>query len=275
MVKSEHNKGNALVIALILITIILTIALGVGYMTVAEVKMQTSLEEASIAYSAAEAGIEDGLLRWRYNHDVETVDINPVYKEQIDRVDLGVGTVEKQSVPPDPVIPQVSDASWYDLKVTYRKLTSATDAISGTIEKDKVLEISGLDDKHYAIPNAVTLHINFTMNGPVAEIKVAHIGGIVESSIGSNATPNFLYTLQTNDVVKVRAWSGDVDYTMYATQIGVPDVALDTGETTIESVGYYGDSKRKLVAKIDRKNSVLLGIFDMTLYSGTGSIGVN
>jgi hypothetical protein len=45
---------------------------------------------------------------------------------------------------------------------------------------------------------------------------------------------------------------------------------VDTGETTIESIGTFGQVKRKLQAKIDRTSGTLIGIFDFALFSQTG-----
>lgn len=53
------------------------------------------------------------------------------------------------------------------------------------------------------------------------------------------------------------------------------DAALiDTGITTIEALGSVGDSKRKLVAEIDRRHGTLIGVNDFTLY-GEGGIDFN
>ena len=52
---------------------------------------------------------------------------------------------------------------------------------------------------------------------------------------------------------------------------GSPDITkpLATSITTIESIGSYGNTKRKIVAKVDRSSGNVVGIFDYVIYSAT------
>lgn len=65
------NRGAALVITLIVVTVVSAIAFSVSRMLVSEVKQITRLEDSEMAYQAAESGIEAGLLLYRYNKEVE------------------------------------------------------------------------------------------------------------------------------------------------------------------------------------------------------------
>lgn len=67
----RKRKGSALIIAIMLIAAIGAIAFGIGKLLFLEVGNQQIYENGSIAYYAAESGIEEGLLRYRYNQNSE------------------------------------------------------------------------------------------------------------------------------------------------------------------------------------------------------------
>lgn len=67
--------------------------------------------------------------------------------------------------------------------------------------------------------------------------------------------------------------TNDTPYVRYAISLdgNVLDPAnpLATNTTTIESIGSYGNTKRKIVAKVDRSSGNVVGIFDYVIYSAT------
>ena len=79
MIKKLHNnlrknknfqKGSALIIALLLIGVLLTLTLGLGSLVMREVRITNDVINEGKAYYAAEAGIESGLLDIILNLDV-------------------------------------------------------------------------------------------------------------------------------------------------------------------------------------------------------------
>jgi Tfp pilus assembly protein PilX len=67
----KKNIGSALLITILIIGTVGAIALALGRLTLSEIKISSSLSDSVISYYAAEGGLEDGLWRYRVNHDVE------------------------------------------------------------------------------------------------------------------------------------------------------------------------------------------------------------
>ena len=47
---------------------------------------------------------------------------------------------------------------------------------------------------------------------------------------------------------------------------------IDTGTTFIEATGHFGNTKRKIQAKIDRMSGALIGTYNFLLNAENGSI---
>src|SRR4030042_2419558 len=58
---NQKSKGQILVIFLLILVVGLTITLAIASRTITEVRISTSTEQASKAYFAAEAGVEEAL----------------------------------------------------------------------------------------------------------------------------------------------------------------------------------------------------------------------
>ena len=65
------RRGSALVIALLLIAVIGGLAFGIGRLVFLEAATAAAYENGSVAYFAAESGIEEGFLRYRYDRNAE------------------------------------------------------------------------------------------------------------------------------------------------------------------------------------------------------------
>src|SRR3990167_9958931 len=66
------QQGSALLITMIVIAVVGSIAFAIGASTITAFRQQTQIEDSLNAYAAATAGLEDGLLRWRFDKDTET-----------------------------------------------------------------------------------------------------------------------------------------------------------------------------------------------------------
>lgn len=64
-------RGNALLSTLIIVAVIGVTATGIAGVARYEFEDATRVEEADVALAAARAGLEDGLLRYRFNPDIE------------------------------------------------------------------------------------------------------------------------------------------------------------------------------------------------------------
>ncbi len=74
LITHHFASGSALLITLLIVSVISAAAFGVGKLTLQNVGLTGSLEDSTVAYQVARAGIEEGLLRWRYDHAFETGD---------------------------------------------------------------------------------------------------------------------------------------------------------------------------------------------------------
>src|SRR3990167_3935840 len=70
--RNYFARGSALLITLLIVSVISAAAFGVGKLTLQNIGLTGSLEDSTVAYQVARAGIEEGLLRWRYDHAFET-----------------------------------------------------------------------------------------------------------------------------------------------------------------------------------------------------------
>ncbi|MBI4185824.1 hypothetical protein HY524_02160 [Candidatus Berkelbacteria bacterium] len=169
LVEWRSQQGSALLITMIVITVLGTIAFAIGSSTIASFRRQSQIEDSLNAYQAAVSGLEDGLLRWKFDKDTET----PVTRTNAgranesgdfdcttatrpttsstyyDRVNLTKGTVTYCLNPATAAVPDPSDIV-YDLKIHYKLdpgqpeiVTSQPTAGGGSIPalaKDQVVE---------------------------------------------------------------------------------------------------------------------------------------
>ncbi|MEK7183959.1 MAG: hypothetical protein AAB701_00350 [Patescibacteria group bacterium] len=122
------ERGAALLITLVLITVIGSIAFGVGRSTLTNFRLVTRLEDSLNAYQAAQAGIEDGLLRFRFDKNAEVPTncpdapkptTNTSYYARVSLLGSGLPNCADLSATPF-VAPSTSEIV-YDLKMHFRK----------------------------------------------------------------------------------------------------------------------------------------------------------
>lgn len=240
------SKGTALIITLLVITVISTIAFSVARLMIAEIRMTTGLEDSMGAYYAAEAGIEQGLLMWRYDHDVE----------------LPTKATASNGKPQEYTL---SDISSYDLKIWYRNDSYIEKA---SLEKDQSVEytISNLSSLYLSCDKGCEAKVSFIPENPYKnslEYSVIGLGNEIKKK-------DLLYFPQTEtsistanaDKLRLHAWGSTKNYTLTA---GEGD-KLGGRYSFIESTGYFGSAKRKLQVKIDRASGTILGVYDFTLF---------
>ncbi len=63
----KHQMGSALIIAVFIISAVGSVALGIGRLIYLQIGSANAYEKGVYAYYAAESGIEEGFLRYRYN----------------------------------------------------------------------------------------------------------------------------------------------------------------------------------------------------------------
>ncbi len=77
------NNGSAMVITLLLLATVGSISFAIGRLFILDLAISQVYDDSTVAYYAAESGIEEGLLRYRFNKNTE---IDPGESDQHDRV---------------------------------------------------------------------------------------------------------------------------------------------------------------------------------------------
>lgn len=280
------TRGSALIITLLVIMVISSIGLGVGRLTLSEIKQTSRMEDSAGAETAAESGIEHGLLLYRFNHDVQLSDQCP---------DPANCTISPTETGGKPVSFDMGNGVRYELKIWHRNGNDGTKSVESVSSESGKPALGQDQTAEYDLhnpgddPDRATSLQNLTLsweyeppdhpltpqetenrkveitpldadNAPLAAGKYL--------STSTEISANVILTNATR--VRIKPWGGNLkQYTFSTTD---PKAKLDHRMTIIESTGYFGNTKRKLQVKIDRASGTILGIGDFVIYSGTGDV---
>lgn len=298
MLMEKCRKGSAILIVMLLITVLTSVALTVGYLAMAEVSMETSSEDGAMAYYAAEAGIEDGLLRYRYDNNVEVGSfdttaplverVNVTDGQRLHNTDSAADKFDDTN-PTNP--PSEAMKQFYDLRIYYKTDDSGeyNDNIDfqkdRKIEKDQTLTLSSFGNQTVDVSlkyasnetgceTTKDCFVQFkgtNLNTGIAVVNFDdYTSGVVDPIMNTKTV-----TVSPNTELKIKPWNMSIAYKIKAETLPTGSsnyIAVDSGITTIESTGYYGSAKRRLQARVDRKSGRLLEIFDFVLNSTQNSI---
>lgn len=296
---NSRTTGSALVVSLILTASIGLVLAGMARFVQSSLRITSNTEDATLAFAAAEAGIEDGLLRWRYNRDVELPRLVDVEMQKsvtrANRVNLTTGEVDPLAELGQGISSSSTD-SRYDLRIWYKAPAVGISSpeiprdasYAYQLAKDKMLDVdvSGLRGQtlvfSYALPDPnlrATVEarlIREDSNGTLVEVKrveTAVTNGSVTLEIPAGSD-NLGYRVRYKAFILTGDGAPAADDSRIHYALSLPAAAaeratglIDTGSTIIESTGYYGGAKRTLVAKIDRTSGTVLGIFDYVLFA--------
>ena len=289
MIRSKKQSGSALLITLLIIAVITSIAVSVGRLMVSEIRMSGLSEESIGAYYAAESGLEHALWLYRVNHetaiskeyihDGSTKDMEPYFDGN--KVVYGVNKTEAT---PEKYPSIDSDTNAYYEILMWNKsenignLTWVSDPKNPILKKDDVLEIGAINN----VDNPTsTITIRWgpypdgsALSGDLEIIPIRADNGEVDypSKRVVPLSPGNTTSISTANLskIRIRNLGTDIRYTIEGA--GGPNPGVDNGITTIDSIGYYNRTERKLRAEIDRNSGRIIGFYDFTLYAGEGSI---
>lgn len=133
----KQQNGSALVITILLVTVLASIGLMSSRLSLSNLRQTTKLEQSELAYQAAEAGLEMGLLLYRYDRNSELPNSN--ISEQLPdgfhmsededwyyRVNLSKNKVE---VIQDPEAPDTNE-SIVDIRMWHRNNDSIEEVVA-------------------------------------------------------------------------------------------------------------------------------------------------
>ena len=304
----KNNKiqsGSALIITLLVVSVLVAVGFSVSRITMSEIVQSTELEDSELAYQAAEAGVEIGLLLYRYDRDAqvpdETVAVTAITTDYL-RYNITDATEMGSSDAMD------ATKSYFDMKM-YHRNTGNKDII-GIKSCDKRLydaklcvkvdtcptditcyEPEGESDIYYIIPaliqdqaveyniydSTTSLNISWVFlddenvdDNKLLILPIDSDGQIVDNLkqlLTGNIGDNVTIGLTNSDktINKIRIKPFGGNLASY--EIG--SIAnFDSRYTIIESTGYFGSTKRKLKVELDRATGSILSPYDFTVYSG-------
>lgn len=296
---TAKRSGSALVFVLIIIAGIVTVTIGTQRLSLVQFNQATREEDNTFAFYAARAGIEDGLLRFRHERDVETP------TDTVHRFDVTSG-VTAGEISKDVAISQVANYSptdqYYDLAINFKTNQIGTFNFGGTplvLKQDEEVQLTGFpnDVSNYYFRYAFRWVDEVGCRAKGAFVQIQQVATpLVGSSIlnqtvvrmpatgdtyqSSSNNANILLTSTSGlaSVIRMRAYHCPVQYaatTALSNRGTSGGPQFDSLTTKIVSTGYFGQAKRTLEATIDRKSGRLISIYDFNLYSGETCISTD
>lgn len=278
--KTQYHSGSALLVTLLLIGTIGAIILTLSRTNIIKLRIASSLNESQVAYYAAEAGIEEGLLAYRADRNIQvpykTGDTEPSSGSNNYRK-VNLENLTDNSEIKEEIGDISTDNPYYELKVYYKK-----DLLAAKLVKDQIRELS--------VKNTETIRVKWNIefnNGtsaPLARGAVEYTTLDKTNNMIKKTNPQLGYLsegsftvagvdglLQVKFVLQREANTAysDAQFANLRLKLEMTSLAglIDSGKTYVESIGHFGAVKRKLVAEVDRKSGALINIFDYTLYS--------
>jgi len=309
---------------MLFITVLAVVIFSVLRSRISEIHSETSYIESQMAYYSAEAGLEEGLFRYRQDKDV-TYPIgarNQLPPYDVWRRDLGDADGANAVVYTDPIssssMPSDKTHYIYDLRVFSRAQEvgeeinicntrySSGEDISGCekLHKDegKEFDLTGLAGENMTLywsahafvdtQSAMLLDHNVSI-----EWRMTDINGIQAEQKGITPITQDRLTLPaiSSSSIKLRLrpligrssvasgvgllatgkdnLAGYDDSFIFYHLLLTPGSSgyIDTGTTTIESTGYFGNTARRIVTKLNKQTGAILELYDFVLYSGSTS----
>lgn len=294
----NSRHGSSLILVLLVIAGILTVVFGAQRVTLVQFSQSNREEDNVAAYYAARAGIEDGLIRYRFSRNAET-EASKVYRYNISAGE-SFGEVSATSNI-DSVAGYKPTNQYYDLTMNFK--TNNINMLGGNpnfsnnqrLADGDFLELTGFSDSgtyflHYAFrfynPNSDTLCTDSralvqlesrSESGKLVEFQAPRPSdNIYNSAPNANNIP-INNTASLTSSVRLRAYYCDVQYAFNTAETeqstgSTPGPTFDSLTANITGIGYYGAAKRTLQATVDRNTGRLIDIYDFNAFAGTGNI---
>lgn len=292
--RRTNQTGSAILATILLATMIGLMGIGIARFSLTDFRLATSLEDSAIAFAAAEAGIEEGLLRVRFNRNVEVpvVDMQES-THQAERVNLTTGALLAAQIASGSG-PYVPNEQIYELRVWYKQpqIGSGNSADLSRSDypyrlyKDQTIEldVSNVRGQNlifvYQAPTGVVARIESRViqegcgandafcetNKQFSDLAINHPGITLPIPAGGSGALR-LRIKPYLFVAGTQTPASPSSYVAYHIRPQISTSILDAGITYIESTGYYGSSRRTLLAKVERRTGTVLGVYDYALFA--------
>lgn len=248
--KFKNIKGSALLLAILVMAGVTAAGIGMSSLVISEIRQARNLDNAVVAYYAAESGIEDGLYQLRKVGvdvtdlaDQQTLDNQATWRRSAEKKEerLVTGIELNQSVQFDIFNPQET--------ITGKQITNVQ--INWTGDGSEWLEVSWLswmtEGGWVGFPNKKLL--SHALAGSIVNLVVA---GVNENSD--------LYRLRLK---ALQSDIRDLDVTAYdedSNLVEIPTIVV------LAASGEFGSSQQNLKINIPL-HSPVIGLFDYVLFS--------
>lgn len=247
-----HNHGAALIITMMVITAISGFAFFASRLSIAEIVSMNKLENSMVSFYASEAGIEQGLLMRRYNHEVEFSSTCTVP----DCTTVNQPTASSGD-PYEFVLDAISNVK-YNLKIWHRN--DAGQPEIGTLLQDQTIEYD---------TTGLSGSLAISCTGCNGESDSLEYTTYTESDIdgkglitSNTAVPSLTTSLDVK--LRLRSWgSTPKQYTIVSSN---SSDKLDSKITNIDGTGEAGTTDRKMDITINRISGAALSLSDFVLF---------
>lgn len=307
----KQSRASSLIVVLLAIAGVITVTVGAQRLVLVQFAQSNQETDNVFAYNAAKAGIEDGLVRFRYNRNVQTT---TTPKALVYRYDLTTGTAAaggNGEVDPASDLPGSSSDEIYDLAINFKSQQIGMNAdgspafnATNAVAVDDFVQLTGFAQS--AQPYFLRYAFNFvdpitgaacTNSAAFAQLQVTYFNPANNSTTLTNVTTpagQYLYdsstaiaNIQVNPgaqlikSVRIRPFYCSAQFAFNTSLSSTADgkgVGADAGPvfdnltTAITATGYYGAAKRTLLATVNRQTGALINIYDFTAYAGSGSV---
>lgn len=262
----KTKKGAALLTVLLLISFISILIFGISRQTISEMALNRGNNDSIGAYYAAEAGLQDGLLRFKLNRDYATTTPDTVNLGAKAKYNLTMAWQTAKN-PPEQTGNIVSTGKILkdqpmELVVSYDSANNSSQTVTFNINC-AVLDKSGVQIASEKADSVEILEIN--ASGGITSRFVKKCPIDLATDISKNVTLLGVAKVRINAFFNDPA--SDPDAHLKYTVTFPKSIQIDSGYTTITSTGIIGDNVRKLELKIDRTTGKAVGFLDYALYS--------
>lgn len=315
LIAGASKHGSALIMVMLVVAGITTIIFATQRIALVQFSQSVREEDNLSATYAAQAGIEDGLSRYRFERNSETGD------DTMFRFNLTTGNYQNyQTANASHEIDIETDIAegvegdfdpkyqYYDLTMSYRTRSIGLRSNGDTnfasdphpLKVDKAVTLTGFASN----PAPYYLRYAFDFTGCSDSRAFVAVQQVVVRTGGNRTSSQVLakrsqainevydsYLTSTNMLlndngiydsisVTARAYYCQVKYAFGTTAADNGRLSSNVPEfdgliTDIISSGYFGSAKRTLIARVDRQTGNLIGIFDYILYAGGSGGTIN
>lgn len=303
------HQAQAALLAVTFLALVATVSLVGARVIVNEVRHTGKIEDTITAFFAAEAGIEDGLVRLKFN---------PRFADSYDQTNKFCALINLDNNDTSLACDQENDSAYFNNRLYRLKIWQETGNIieTGKVTKDQILEypltadvlgdpititwtnnpkrddlLPG-DDLVRAFIEARVYNAHAGLHNQFVRQEINRVGDkpdicarevnipTLPSEIGDSTPdlrlrirPYFVYKKADSCLQDITKQVGDDYYIPEpGLSISAGSIPLNKGEAMIESTGFYGGTQRTLKATLDTTTGQVVSLLDFAVYAGEGDV---